>query len=187
MNVVCGIWPRPYNQLSEINRNTEGTNLAVTTNKHLWGCLESRRGFLLHINTLDNRDRHRYTHGHTICLLPPIQLFRRLLSSPAYYFDLHKQMPSLPLDFEISRLVCLSEKTKGSQLSPHKGFIKWHHRSSGEEAKLTGACNAIKCHFPVSTIKTFKFLPGFEFYTRSPAGAQLTCDRWTEWILFIHT
>lgn len=66
---VCGIWPQPYNQLSEINRNTERTNLAVTTNKHLWGCLKARRGFLLHINTLDNRDRHRYTLAHN--LSPP--------------------------------------------------------------------------------------------------------------------
>lgn len=140
---LCWIWPQPYNQLSVINRNTERTNLAVTTNKHLWGRLKASRGFLLHINTLDNtdaRDTHRHTHSRTICLLPPIQLFRRLLSSPAYYFDLRKQTPSLPLDFEISRLVCLLEKTKGAQSTQR--FIKWHHHSGREETELTGGSKA---------------------------------------------
>lgn len=129
---LCGIWPQPYNQLSVINRNTERTNLAVTTNKHLWGCLKAREGFLLHINTLQHRcsDTQRHTHLHTFPHLHAIQLFRRLLSSPAYYFDLQKQTPSLPLDCEISRLVCLLEKTKGAQFAQR--FMKWHQHSGGE-------------------------------------------------------
>ncbi len=141
---LCGIWPQPYNQLRVINRNTERTNLAVTTNKHLWGRLKASRGFLLHINTLDDTDAETrtdtHTHWHTIRLLPPIQLFRRLLSSPAYYFDLQKQTPSFPLDSEISRLVCLLEKTKGAQSTQR--FIKWHHHGGREETELTGASKA---------------------------------------------
>lgn len=64
---LSGIWPQPYNQLSVINRNTGRTNLAVTTNKHLWGRLKASRGFLLHINTLDNTDAETRadTHTHT--------------------------------------------------------------------------------------------------------------------------
>jgi len=62
---LCGIWPQPYNQLSVINRNTERTNLAVTTNKHLWGCLKASTGFLFHINTLDNTDEDTHTFTHT--------------------------------------------------------------------------------------------------------------------------
>lgn len=139
-----GIWLQPYNQLGVINRNTGRTNLAVTTNKHLWGRLKASRGFLLHINALDNTDAEAcvdtHMHWHSIRLLPPIHLLRRLLSSPAYYFDLQKQTPSLPLDSEISRLVCLLEKTKGARSTQR--FIKWHHRSGREETELTGASKA---------------------------------------------
>lgn len=68
---LSGIWPQPYNQLSVINRNTGRTNLAVTTNKHLWGRLKASRGFLLHINTLDNTDAETRADTHTLTLNPP--------------------------------------------------------------------------------------------------------------------
>ena len=64
---LCGIWLQPYNQLPVINRSTERTHIAVTTNKHLWGRLKASRGFLLHINTLDNT----YPAKHTLTYNPP--------------------------------------------------------------------------------------------------------------------
>lgn len=140
---VLSLWSgRGDNQLSVINRNTGRANLAVTTNKHLLGYLKASKGFLLHINTLDNTDAgtHTDTRWHSICLLPAIRLLGRLPSPLANYFDLRKQTPSLPLDFEISRLVCLLEKTKGAQSTQR--FIKWHQRIGREKMELTRACKA---------------------------------------------
>lgn len=78
---LCGIQTQPYNQLTVINRSPDQTNLAVTTNKHLWGRFKARRGFFptlmrAHTHTKKPLTETYQTHtlGHSMCHFLPIQL-----------------------------------------------------------------------------------------------------------------
>lgn len=105
---LCGIQTQPYNQLTVINRSPDQTNLAVTTNKHLWGRFKARRGFFptlmrAHTHTKKPQTETYQTHTWTLNVpLPTHSIVVQCVSLLHYYFPLQKQTPSLPLDWEIS-------------------------------------------------------------------------------------
>lgn len=98
-----------------INRNTGRTNPPVTTNKHLWGRLKARPGFLLHRNTLANTDAGAGADAPTP---PPTHSSARKVTLPVLRIILicgNKRLRSLWI-LQISRLVCLFGGDKSSSV-----------------------------------------------------------------------